>query len=517
MTHPSATSTARRAIAAVAVCAVYFLHAPLAYVGALRLHPLFPPLVLAAIAAGVWGLAKLRESAPRAAKAIAAVYFLAVGAGLVLPLYFLFLLGPWTFPIPLAAGFVAAAVFRRGDRSAALVAVVVATAVLAQAVTIGFGAAALMGVLVAFWAGALVTGRPAALSRAAIGFAVVGLLVSTRLIAFLAGVPPDAAHAVESQPETSIVVTPEELADPDASSFRRVEVRFAIETCDGEALYVGTRGARPGLFRIAKSGGDRGFLPMDGDVSDNLAADCDRGVAYVGCYGCGKAYEIDAKTLAIARTIDKPGVEVGIFRLPADGRRLYMIPDATSDVTLIDTATFAEIGTKGYPHWNSAMIVDDPAGHVVKMSNAGDVVLYDRHSMEIVAEKRVAGRLYFNVVLAERRNELLVGNMASGRFFALDRNALATTRKGRGPRGIRFMAYDERRDLLYVANFFDGTLAAVSPDDFAVRSVLRVGPRPRWVSFAEGGDALLVASGVGAVRVDLARWVGAPASERSPL
>ena len=249
-------------------------------------------------------------------------------------------------------------------------------------------------------------------------------------------------------------------------------------------------------------------LDLPGDVSDNLVTDCQAGRIYVGSYGGGKVFEVDPRSWTIRRKLALPGTFVGVFRLSKDGRLLYMIPDDSPSVILIDTTSFSIIGRTSDRQANSAMVLDEERGRLVRVTNAGRVLLHDRFSLGVIREKRVSGQLYFNVALDASRDRLLVDCMSSGRLFALDRDSLATVRKGRAERGLRFVHLDGENDLLWAGNFFTGELVALDPETFAQRACVRVGVRPRWLEPSADGRSLLVASGVGAVSVDLEQVIG---------
>lgn len=491
------------------VLAVVFFQAPLAYLGTATYHKVLPLLLAAAVAAAYILIGRLEQTRPHLAHGIGLLYFGGVIAGQVLPLYFLFITGPLYFPVPLLLG-LAGFFFLRRRLTGALVIALAALMVFVQAVTLPGPALLLLVIAVAALIALALGDAFSRLNRFSVALALAGLLVAVRLIVFLEGVPPGAEARVSGQPAATILVRPQDLEDRERIWSKPPQVRFASESCDGNYYYVGTRGERPGLFEIDRKTGNRRYLEISGGASDNMVQDCRTGLIYLGDYAGHRFYRIDDKTLKVTGEIKVPDGLPAIFRLSPDGKLLYALPDEANHLFLINTQDFSVIGQAPDRQANTALILDLARSRIVRLTNAGRVVLLDRFSLKKLREKRVSGQLYFNAALDENRNELVVNNMASGRLFALDRDSLATVRKGRHERGLRFIVWDRSRDLYYVGNFFTGDLVALEPEGFAEKARLFTGPRPRWVEFAEDGRSLLVASGVGLVRIDLQSWVGPP-------
>jgi hypothetical protein len=312
---------------------------------------------------------------------------------------------------------------------------------------------------------------------------------------------------IAAQPGVRVAVTPEALGD--CSWWEaRPDVRYFTAPDDSGEWIVGTRGKRPGVFYDNADGRDRRSLALAGDVSDNLVLDSQRNRLFVGDYGAGAVHEVDPSDPAIRKTLEFPGRKVAILRLSPDGKLLYMIADDTSGIYLIDADTLTLIAHAPFPEANTALVLDADRGRLIHLTNHGTVRLLDRFSLHPLKEKRVAGRLYFNAALDTKRNEIVVDSMASGRLFALDRDTLATKRKGHSARGLRHLVYDARRDLLYAANFFTGEVVALAPDDFSERARWYVGLRPRWMELSADGDELRVASAAGGVTVRLPIAIG---------
>jgi hypothetical protein len=296
---------------------------------------------------------------------------------------------------------------------------------------------------------------------------------------------------IEAQPGVRVVAD-RSVAPADA-------LYFATD-CSGRESILG---ADRSLVAAPADGGGRRRLVLAGKVSDDLVLDCERGRLFVGDYGAGAVHEIDPDAFTIRKTLPFPGRKVAILRLAPDGKLLYMVADDPSGVVLIDADALTLIAHAPYPEANTALVVDAERGRLVHLTNQGTVRLLDRFSLAALKSKRVAGRLYFNAAIDTRRDEIVVDSMASGRLFALDRDTLATKRKGRSDRGLRHLVYDGKRDLLYAGNFFTGAVVALAADDFAERARWVVGPRPRWMELSDDGDTLRVASGAGGITIGL--------------
>ena len=71
--------------------------------------------------------------------------------------------------------------------------------------------------------------------------------------------------------------------------------------------------------------------------------------------------------------------------------------------------------------------------------------------------------------------------------------------------GVRVLTYDPKRRLLYVGNFSSGEVVSVDVDSGIARQRWFVGRFPRDVQLTRNGDALLVTTNIGLVRVALDR------------
>jgi len=109
-------------------------------------------------------------------------------------------------------------------------------------------------------------------------------------------------------------------------------------------------------------------------------------------------------------------------------------------------------------------------------------------------------------------NLLYIAQPLHGRVRVVDGRAMRVVRSidaGYGPRDLDFEA---RRGLLFIANYFDGTIDAVKLADGTRLARLQVGRLPRGIWVDQSRDRLLIACGCGIRLVELPRWLG-PAPE----
>jgi hypothetical protein len=100
-----------------------------------------------------------------------------------------------------------------------------------------------------------------------------------------------------------------------------------------------------------------------------------------------------------------------------------------------------------------------------------------------------------------------------GDVVRLDLGSLAVRARAHLVRGVRDLALDPARGLLYVAGYADGTLFSLDAESLEVRARLRAGRRMRQLELDPLGGAMLGTSAVGGFRVDVDRWL---ASSPSP-
>lgn len=105
---------------------------------------------------------------------------------------------------------------------------------------------------------------------------------------------------------------------------------------------------------------------------------------------------------------------------------------------------------------------------------------------------------------------LYIAQPLHGRVRVVDGSAMQIVRSidaGYGPRDLDF---DARRRLLFIVNYFDGTIDAVRLDDGERLARLQVGRLPRGIWVDRNRDRLLIACGCGIRLVELDRWLGPP-------
>ncbi|MCZ7584550.1 MAG: hypothetical protein M5R36_15045 [Deltaproteobacteria bacterium] len=98
------------------------------------------------------------------------------------------------------------------------------------------------------------------------------------------------------------------------------------------------------------------------------------------------------------------------------------------------------------------------------------------------------------------RDEIAVNGYRS--IVILDATSLETRRVIRAKTGIRSLAVDQKRNLIYVAQYFRGELAAYDLDTGEAKGAVFVGPLLRAVNFSEKNDRIYTGSSQGIYEID---------------
>jgi YVTN family beta-propeller protein len=185
---------------------------------------------------------------------------------------------------------------------------------------------------------------------------------------------------------------------------------------------------------------------------------------------------------------------IAVASPPSRSRPLLAVASYDDGVALHDPRTFALLGTLGIAG----------AAADVAFLNDGSIATADTDGTRVT----VAGRSPWNVRVFDNiplANELLVDRALDALFVSnrdIDNGAGALTRIDRDGKVLRVktgitaegLALDERRQLIYVSNVNDDSVAVLDAATMTVRRKIRTVPRPFGLALEPGGKVLYVVS-----------------------
>lgn len=291
---------------------------------------------------------------------------------------------------------------------------------------------------------------------------------------------------------------------------------FLVPSCDGEKFYVGgklTYYSR--LVLIDPTSNRRKVVPMIGGLTDNLAQDCASRTLFVGNPGENEVMALNAANPQKTYLKEKfDGVHVGLLRLDRQNNRLYMIAANKDYLFELRASNLAEIGRLEFPSTPTDLAIDRPHDHeVLLVTQGGEVARVRNRPLEKVNSAQLDfGKLMYNLALDEKQRRVFVSSLFAKEIRVLDADTLAPIASLPVERGGRFMQFDPRRDLLYVGNFFTGTLTAYAFDGRQGRQVwsIQAGRRIRYLTLDRLRDQLCFTSQTGGFCLGLESLAPAP-------
>ncbi len=297
---------------------------------------------------------------------------------------------------------------------------------------------------------------------------------------------------------------------------------FLVQPCPGWPVVAGSHDRERGLVVFPESGGHSlagiRYLP-----SDDLAADCERDAAYVGQF-----MENGIDRLSRARP-ERPARALGnlfVERLPIDcpiqtpwwllldrsGEHLYIL-DEQNQISVADLSSHrCDVAATGDKLWDFAIDSDrqrlilGDAGRVRIVSTDGRI---DEETIDLPGRSRwILTAAHKTKVAMAADGTIYAAYMNAGTVAKLGRDPLRLEATARLGRGLRLLLWDERRNVAYVGNRVTGDLVAIDGATLAERGRVHVGRRMRTLSLTPDGQALLLGSVVGGVRVDVERLLG---------
>ncbi|MDP8254881.1 MAG: hypothetical protein P9M14_03960 [Candidatus Alcyoniella australis] len=312
-------------------------------------------------------------------------------------------------------------------------------------------------------------------------------------------------------------------------------LRFAVPGCDEHTLWIGARselGSSTLLALDPESPGVLRRIAVNGTLSDNLLAICEsldeqRPRLLAGDLRDCALLELDVHNGNLLRKTPLNGVRTGLLRRDPHNGKLFMAQDLSSAVLALDPdgALLAQVEL-GQQTLDIAL--DAERNTVWQTGEEGKLTSFGTEAPFNVgqcwdlegltregfygdatpcSERTGLQRLdRYQLLVAD--GSLFVSRMFTGTLTEIDLSqdvprAVARVDLERGLRHLAYSAGPEKR--LIAANFLSGRIVVLDRKLLPVASY-RLGPRARWVSTDERGNAY-VTSGAGVFRIKLSNTV----------
>lgn len=290
-----------------------------------------------------------------------------------------------------------------------------------------------------------------------------------------------------------------------------------LESCDGRSYVTGALG----VTRLVPRRGGGSTEEIDEGFSRFAALDCDAERVITGNFQPGRPVELIELGFHPLRVLRRAPycTERATDTVRVDGARgtAWWVDD-TGDVSGVDLATLA-CTTRIDGDFARDLAIDrdtgDPfildMGRIRRWSRVrGEVIGEVRLPVRFTSPRRVGHRLG-QVVLDEDRGRLIVTDMNGGTISLVRAADLTVEKTIDVGRGIRHLALDPERGLIYAGNFLTGELLALDRDGLGERRRAFVGTRIQPIALSRDGRRLTFLDESGGVVVDLERFLAPPA------
>ncbi len=292
--------------------------------------------------------------------------------------------------------------------------------------------------------------------------------------------------------------------------------RFMSPSCDGTKFYIGSKFSfRSGLTIYDPATNQHQTIPIRGGTTDNLALVCNPERIFIGNMGGNQVSIYDpAKPRQPATVTERmDGVRVGLLRLDPVLGRLYVAASNTKMLHVLRAGALKDMGyvEVGSPITDIA-IDRNQNREVIVITMAGELVRLGTRGTVIKRAKTAGGLLFYNLALDGKNRRLFVTSMLGRTLSVYNADTFEPMAQTPLMKGGRYMQFDDKRGLVYVANFFMGTITAYDSAELKVRWSLKVGRRVRYLVLDHLRDQLCFTSQAGGYCLALEKLSPAPAA-----
>jgi DNA-binding beta-propeller fold protein YncE len=218
---------------------------------------------------------------------------------------------------------------------------------------------------------------------------------------------------------------------------------------------------------------------------------------------------LDATTLERKRVVDVPDLSPGDLWVTVDPITDTLTLSSEADLEIgvpfivLDRATGRVVGQSDLETGNVLLHPTKPWLYLTFFRRRNEVMLYNLENRSVM-HRTPADQRAERMVFSRRRNELLVTSPVESRIMRFDADQLHL--KGYIPAtlGVRAIAIDEVRDLLFYGNIATGQLVVIDLNSNKRLKTYYLGPWPRTIQLnVESGTAYVSSRGA-LYRVDYA-------------
>lgn len=215
---------------------------------------------------------------------------------------------------------------------------------------------------------------------------------------------------------------------------------------------------------------------------------------------------IDAGTLTLNRSVDASNLASGDPWIAVDpiSGTIALVSEADFDdgvaFLLLDRASGETLDTREIDAGNLLKHPTKPWLYMSFFRRNPEVQIYDMARREIIVRMPAPARVD-RMVLVEASNELLVTSPVTSEILRLDADTLETKGRLKGPFGVRTLAYDADRELLFAGSFVTGQILTIDMQTSRPMGTTYLGPWLRSIELdAENAAAYVSSNGA------LYRW-----------
>ncbi len=208
---------------------------------------------------------------------------------------------------------------------------------------------------------------------------------------------------------------------------------------------------------------------------------------------------IDADTLALTRSIDVPQLSSGdpwfAFDPISDTIALVSEADIEDGVAflVLDHATGEVLDSRPLDGGNVLKHPDKPWLYLSFFRRNPELLIYDLEKRDIIARTPAPARLD-RMIIFPATNELLVTSPVSSEIIRLDADTLVSQGAIKAPFGVRTLAIDGERQLLFAGSFVTGQVAMIETDTWRTVGTVYLGPWLRSIELDTATGTAFVSS-----------------------
>lgn len=190
---------------------------------------------------------------------------------------------------------------------------------------------------------------------------------------------------------------------------------------------------------------------------------------------------LDAGTLSLNRVIDASELASGDPWIAVDpiSSTIALVSEADIDdgvaFLLLDRESGETLDTRDLDAGNVIKHPDKPWLYLSFFRRNPEVLIYDMAQREVIVSGPAPARVD-RITLLETSNELLITSPVTSEILRLDADTLETKGSLKAPFGVRTLAFDPEREILFAGSFVTGQIRAIDMRTFRPLGTTYLGP-----------------------------------------